>query len=196
MQLKGLWGIVDVEDCVNAVRFLIQQGDVNPGRTMIRGGSAGGFTALCALVFHDVFKAGASYYGVSNLELLAKYTHKFERRYLNWLVGPYPEQRELYIQRSPIHHLEGLSCPVIFFQGLEDPVVPSNQTDSIVQAIQSKGLPVAYLAFEGEQHGFRQSQNIQRALEAELYFYSRVFGFELPEIVGRVPIKNLDELEG
>ena len=144
-----------------------------------------------SLTFHDLFKAGASYYGISDLEALAHDTHKFESRYLDRLVGPYPEQRELYRARSPIHFTERLSCPVIFFQGLEDRVVPPNQTERMVAALRSRGIPVAYLAFEGEQHGFRQAGNIKAALDAELYFYSQVFGFELAEPLPPIAIENL-----
>ncbi len=190
-RLNGNWGIADVEDCVAAARYLIDQGKVDKKRIAISGGSAGGYTVLCTLTFHDLFKAGASYYGISDLEALARDTHKFESRYLDRLVGPYPEQRKLYRVRSPIHFAERLSCPVIFFQGLEDRVVPPNQTERMVQALRRNGIPVAYLAFEGEQHGFRQAANIKVALDAELYFYSRVFGFELAEAVAPIPIDNL-----
>jgi dipeptidyl aminopeptidase/acylaminoacyl peptidase len=139
---------------------------------MISGGSAGGYTTLCALTFHDFFKAGASHYGVSDLEALAKDTHKFESRYLDLLIGPYPERRDLYMERSPINHSDRLSAPVIFFQGDEDRIVPPDQTEKMVAAIRAKDLPVAYLLFAGEQHGFRKAENIKRTLDAELYFYS------------------------
>src|SRR5437016_9605041 len=155
------------------------------------GGSAGGLTTLCALTFRDQFKAGASHFGVSDAEALAKETHKFESRYLDNLIGPYPERRDLYIERSPIHFTDKLSCPVIFFQGLEDKVVPPNQAETMVEALRQKGVPVAYVAFEGEQHGFRRAENIKRALDGELYFYSRVFGFELADEVAPVAIQNL-----
>ena len=158
---------------------------------MIDGGSAGGYTTLCALTFRDVFKAGASYFGVSDLEALELDTHKFESRYSNGLIGPYPERRDLYIERSPIHFAEKLSCPVIFFQGLEDKVVPPNQAELMVDALRKKGVPVAYVAFDGEQHGFRRAENIKRSLDGELYFYSRVVGFELADKVEPVPIENL-----
>ncbi len=190
-RLNGQWGIADVEDCIAAARYLIDQGKVDEARVAISGGSAGGYTVLCALTFHDLFKAGASYYGISDLEALAHDTHKFESRYLDRLVGPYPEQRELYRARSPIHFAERLSCPVIFFQGLEDRVVPPNQTERMVEALRSRAIPVAYLAFEGEQHGFRQAANIKAALDAELYFYSQVFGFELAEPLPSIAIENL-----
>ena len=190
-RLRGTWGIVDVDDCVNGARFLAARGDVDANRTVIDGGSAGGYTTLCALTFRDYFKAGASYYGVSDLEALELDTHKFESRYTDGLVGPYPERKDLYRQRSPIHFTDGLSCPLIFFQGLEDKVVLPNQAEMMVDALRQKGLPVAYVAFEGEQHGFRRAENIKSALDGELYFYSRVFGFELAEAVEPVTIENL-----
>ncbi|MDX6531461.1 MAG: hypothetical protein QOH41_3751 [Blastocatellia bacterium] len=190
-RLNGAWGIVDVDDCVNGARFLATRGDADGNRLMIDGGSAGGYTTLCALTFRDQFKAGASHFGVSDAEALAKETHKFESRYLDNLIGPYPERRDLYVQRSPIYYAERLSVPVIFFQGLEDKVVPPNQAETMVEALRQKGVPVAYVAFEGEQHGFRRAENIKRALDGELYFYSRVFKFELADAVEPVPIENL-----
>ncbi|HXM36524.1 MAG TPA: prolyl oligopeptidase family serine peptidase, partial [Pyrinomonadaceae bacterium] len=190
-RLKGNWGVVDVDDCVNGARYLVEHGAADGERLMISGGSAGGYTTLCALVFRDTFKAGASHYGVSDVEALAKDTHKFESRYLDGMIGPYPERRDLYIERSPIHFTDCLSCPLIFFQGLEDKVVPPNQAEAMVEALRAKGLPVAYVAFPGEQHGFRQAKNIKRALDGELYFYARVFGFELADEVEPVQIENL-----
>ncbi|MBN1812827.1 MAG: S9 family peptidase [Anaerolineae bacterium] len=190
-RLEGQWGVVDVDDCANGARHLAERGQVDGDRLIIRGGSAGGYTTLCALTFRDVFKAGASYYGVGDLEALAKETHKFESRYLDRLVGPYPEERDLYVARSPINFTDRLSCPVIFFQGLEDQVVPPNQAEKMVDALRKKGVPVAYLPFEGEQHGFRRAENIRRTMDAELYFYSRIFGFELAEAVEPVKIENL-----
>jgi dipeptidyl aminopeptidase/acylaminoacyl peptidase len=190
-RLNGQWGIVDVDDCVNGARYLVARGEADGNRLAITGGSAGGYTTLCALTFRDVFKAGASHYGVSDLEALDEDTHKFESRYSSSLIGPYPERRDLYRARSPIHFTERLSAPVIFFQGLEDKIVPPNQAEMMVAALRAKGLPVAYVAFEGEQHGFRRAENIKRALDSELYFYSRVFGFELAEAVAPVPIENL-----
>jgi dipeptidyl aminopeptidase/acylaminoacyl peptidase len=190
-KLNGQWGIVDVDDCVNGARYLVERGEVDGDRLAIRGGSAGGYTTLCALTFRDVFKAGASHYGISDLEALAKDTHKFESRYLDRLIGPYPERQDLYFERSPIHFTDRLSCPMIIFQGLEDKVVPPNQAEKMVEAVRAKKLPVAYLAFEGEQHGFRKAENIKRVLEAELYFYSKVFGFKLAEAVEPVMIENL-----
>ena len=190
-RLNGQWGIVDVDDCVNAALHVVEEGLADGERLAIDGGSAGGFTTLAALAFRDVFKAGASYYGVSDLEALAEDTHKFESRYLDGLVGPYPEARDLYRERSPINHTAGLSCPLILFQGLEDRIVPPDQAESMYQAVLSKGLPTAYLPFEGEQHGFRRAENIKRALDAELYFFSRVFGFEPAGDIDPVDIENL-----
>ncbi len=190
--LKGRWGIVDVDDCANGARHLVNQGRVDGARLAIRGGSAGGYTTLSALTFRDVFQAGASHYGVSDLELLARDTHKFESRYLDGLIGPYPERRDLYLERSPIHHLASLNTPVIFFQGLEDEVVPPAQAEVMVEALREKGVPVAYLAFEGEQHGFRRAENIQKALDAELYFYGRIFGFSPADAIEPIEIMNLD----
>jgi dipeptidyl aminopeptidase/acylaminoacyl peptidase len=190
-RLKDTWGIVDVDDCANGARYLVERGEVDGNRLMITGGSAGGYTTLCALTFRDRFKAGASHYGVSDCEALAKETHKFESRYLDGLIGPYPERADLYRERSAIHHVDRLSCPVIFFQGLEDKVVLPNQAEMMVEALRAKGLPVAYVPFAGEQHGFRRAENIKRALDGEIYFYSRIFGFELADEVEPVQIENL-----
>jgi dipeptidyl aminopeptidase/acylaminoacyl peptidase len=189
-RLAGKWGITDVDDCANAARYLTERGPVDKERIAIRGGSAGGFTALAALAFRDIFRAGASYYGVSDLEALVKDTHKFESCYLDGLIGPYPERRDIYQERSPIHHVDGLSCPVIFFQGSDDKIVLPNQAETMVDALRRKGVPVSYLIFRGEMHGFRKSENIRRALEAELYFYSRIFGFEPAEPIEPVKIEN------
>ena len=191
-RLNGRWGIADIEDCVNGAKFLVARGDVDGNRLAIRGGSAGGYTTLAALTFTDVFKAGASYYGVSDLEALALETHKFESRYMDSMVGPYPEMKNIYEERSPIFHTDLLSCPVILFQGLEDKIVLPNQAEMMVDALNSNGIPVAYIAFEDEQHGFRKSENIQRTLDAELYFYSRIFGFDAKDIEEPVFISNLD----
>ena len=175
--LQGTWGIVDVEDAVAAAEHLAREGFVDAGQLAIRGGSAGGYTTLAALCFHDVFQAGASHYGVADLSALAADTHKFESRYLDGMVGPYPEAKATYDARSPIHHTDGFSVPLIVLQGSEDEVVPPAQSEMIVDALAAKGIPHAYLLFEGEQHGFRMAENIVRALEAELWFYGRVFGF-------------------
>ena len=179
-RLDGNWGIVDVDDCVNGARYLAEQGLVDGARSVITGGSAGGYTVLAALTFRDVFRGGASHYGVSDPAALARDTHKFEARYLDSLIGPYPEREDLYRERSPIAHVESLSVPMVFFQGDEDMVVPQNQTEMMVDALRKKGLPVGYLLFSGEQHGFRKAENIKRALDAELYFYAvNVFGIGL-----------------
>ena len=190
-RLKGQWGIVDVDDCVNGARYLVERGEVDGNRLAIDGGSAGGYTTLAALAFRDVFRAGASHYGVSDLRALAQHTHKFESRYLDSLVGTYPEREDLFLERSPINHIEGLSCPLILFQGLEDRIVPPSQAELMFEAVKARGLPCAYIPFEGEQHGFRRAENIRRALDGELYFYSRVFGFELADPVEPVEIENL-----
>ena len=168
------------------------EGKADPARLVIRGGSAGGFTTLAALTgYPDVFKAGASYYGVSDLEALLHDSHKFEARCLDILVGPYPAMKALYEARSPMHAVDRLACPLILFQGLEDKVVPPNQSEMMADALRRKGRPVAYLAFEGEQHGFRKAENIIRSLEAELYFYGAVFGFAPADRIEPVPIDNL-----
>ena len=190
-RLKGRWGIVDVEDCANGARYLAERGEVDPERLIIRGWSASGYTTLAALTFRDTFKAGASYFGISDLEALAKETHKFESRYLESLIGPYPERRDAYLERSPIHHTERLSCPMILFQGLDDKVVPPNQAELMYGAVKAKGLPVALITFEGEDHGFRKAENIKRTYDAELFFYAEVFGFELPDPVEPVEIANM-----
>ncbi|HEX2175519.1 MAG TPA: S9 family peptidase [Nocardioidaceae bacterium] len=187
-QLKGRWGVVDVDDCVAAARWLAEHGRVDGDRLCIRGGSAGGFTTLAALAFHDIFSAGANHFGVADLEALTQETHKFESRYLDGLVGPYPQRRDLYVERSPIHHIDSFDTPLAVFQGLEDAVVPPAQSEMIVDALRAKGVPVAYLPFEGEQHGFRQAGNVRRALDAELSFYAQVFGFALPAEEGIAPL--------
>ena len=169
--LRGQWGIADVEDCAAVCRFLAERGDVDPARLCIRGGSAGGFTTLAALANEDVFAAGASYYGVADLAALAADTHKFESRYLDGLIGPWPAARDVYADRSPINHVDSIDCPLIVFQGLEDEVVPPAQSEMIVDALRARDVPVAYHTFAGEQHGFRQAANISAALDAELAFY-------------------------
>jgi dipeptidyl aminopeptidase/acylaminoacyl peptidase len=166
------WGIVDVNDAVNGAKFLAERGSIDPKRAVISGGSAGGYTVLAALAFRDFFQGGASYYGVSDVAALARDTHKFESRYLDWLIGPYPETEARYRERSPVFHADGLSKPVIFFQGDEDAVVPPNQTEVMVEALRRKGNPVGYFLFSGEQHGFRQADNIKRCLDGELAFYA------------------------
>ena len=173
--LAGAWGIADVEDTQHAIRYLTEQQMIDPQRCLIRGGSAGGYTVLSALTFTDTFQAGASLYGIGDLETLAKDTHKFESRYMDSLIGPYPERRDIYLQRSPIHHAEGLNCPVIFLQGLEDKVVPPNQAEMMVKLLEEKGIKVAHVTFPDEGHGFRKANNIIHAMESELAFYRDVF---------------------
>jgi dipeptidyl aminopeptidase/acylaminoacyl peptidase len=193
-RLDGRWGIVDLDDCVNAALHLAREGEVDGRRLAVRGGSAGGYTTLCALTFRDIFATGASYYGVSDLETLATDTHKFESRYLDRLIGPYPRDKEVYRQRSPIHFAERVRVPVILLQGLEDKVVPPSQAEVFVEALRAKRVPFAYLTFEGEQHGFRQAPTIRRAIEAELWFYGRVLGFEPADRLDPVPVENGDRL--
>jgi len=190
-RLNSQWGVVDIDDCVNAAKYLVNIGEVDGDKLAIRGGSAGGYTTINALTFRDIFKAGASYYGISDLEVFVQDTHKFESRYLDTLIGPYPERKDLYHDRSAINFLEKLQTPMILFQGLEDKIVPPNQAELIVEALRKKGKPVAYMPFDGEQHGFRQAKNIKRSLEAELYFYSRIFGFEPADLIEPVFIENL-----
>ncbi len=191
-RLKGKWGVVDVDDCCNGALFLANEGRVDRRRLAIRGSSAGGYTTLASLAFRpEVFHAGASYYGLADLERFATDTHKFESRYLTSLVGPYPERRDLYYQRSPIHFMDNFRCPLILFQGAEDRVVPPSQSEMMFEAMRARRLPVAYLLFRGEQHGFRQAKNIRRGLEAELYFYSRVFGFRPADPIEPIAIENL-----
>jgi dipeptidyl aminopeptidase/acylaminoacyl peptidase len=188
-ELLGEWGVVDVADCLAAVRHLTARGLVDPARTVIRGGSAGGFTVLRALLAEDTpFAAGADHFGVADLEALARDTHKFESRYLDRLVGPYPAERERYVERSPVTHLDRLDRPLIVLQGSEDAVVPPSQSEAVVAALRARGRPVAYLLFDGEQHGFRRAENIRRALDAELSFYAQVLGFALPEAEGIEPV--------
>ncbi len=177
-RLRGQWGVLDTDDCIAAARHLAGTGEADGERLAIRGGSAGGYATLCALVFHDEFATGASYFGVADTETLATDTHKFESRYLDSLIGPYPERADLYRERSPIHFVERLRSPVILFQGLEDEVVPPSQAETMVAALKRNGVPHAYLAFEGEAHGFRRAETEIRCLEAELYFYGRILGFD------------------
>jgi dipeptidyl aminopeptidase/acylaminoacyl peptidase len=190
-RLIGQWGVVDMDDCVNGARYLVQRGLADGDRLAISGGSAGGYTTLCALTFRSIFKAGVSRYGIGDLEVFARDTHKFESRYMHSLIGPYPERKDLYYDRSPINFTDRLSCALILFQGLEDKIVPPNQAELMYQAVYKKGLPVAYLTFAGEQHGFRKAENITRMLEAELFFYSKIFAFNLADPVEPVEIKNL-----
>ncbi|MGH9073896.1 MAG: alpha/beta hydrolase family protein, partial [Acidimicrobiales bacterium] len=190
-RLQGMWGIVDVDDCVNAALHLVERGDVDRERLAIRGGSAGGYTTLCALTFRDLFTAGASYYGVADAAALAADTHKFESHYTDGLIGPWPEAADLYRERSPLFHTDLLSCPLIVFQGLDDPVVPPNQAEALVAALAERGIPHAYLAFDGEQHGFRRAETVRRCLEAELSFYAAVLHFDLADPIEPVVIEGL-----
>jgi len=190
-RLNGNWGIVDVDDCCNAALYLVKEGLADPNRLAIRGGSAGGFTTLACLAFKDVFQAGASHYGISDLEAMTKETHKFESRYLDSMIGPYPERKDIYYERSPINFVQNFNCPIILFQGDEDEIVPPNQSQLMFDAVRAKGIPAAYVLFEGEQHGFRKADSIKRALEGELYFYSKIFEFDLADEIEPVKIENL-----
>lgn len=190
MRLKGNWGVVDVDDCINAARYLVARGMVDRNRVSITGGSAGGFTVLLSLTKRDFYNAGASHYGVGDLELFVKETHKFESHYLETLVGPYPERADLYRDRSAVRFADHLRCPVIMFQGLEDKVVPPSQAEAFVAACQKKGLPYAYITFEGEQHGFRREKNLRRSIEGELNFLAQIYGFETADDIEHVKIAN------
>jgi dipeptidyl aminopeptidase/acylaminoacyl peptidase len=183
--------VVDVDDCVHAARHLVDRGQADPARLAIDGGSAGGYTTLCALAFRDVFAAGVSLYGLSDLVVFVGDTHKFEARYLDSLIGPWPEREDLYRARSPIHAVDRISRPIAFFQGDEDKIVPPNQSELMVAALRRNGIPVAYVLFAGEQHGFRKAENIKRALEGELDFLSRTFGFQPADAVEPLEIENL-----
>ncbi len=191
-RLYGNWGVLDVEDCASAARYLVARGAIDGARLAIRGGSAGGYTTLMSVTFTDMFRAGASHFGISDLVALTKHTHKFESRYLDQLIGPYPEAEATYLARSPLYCPDRIECPMIFLQGLEDKACPPAQSEKMVEVLKAHGIPVAYVSFEGEQHGFRQAKNIRRAFEAELYFYCRIFGLPLPEGVAPVEIANLD----
>ena len=189
-RLNNNWGIRDADDCCDAAQHLVKMGMADPKRLIIKGGSAGGYTVLCALTFHQTFSAGASYYGIGNLESLLSDTHKFESHYLDRLIGPYPENKREYETRSPINYVEQLNCPVIFFQGTEDKVVPKEQAEKMFSALKNKGIPVAYVPFEGEQHGFRKAETIQQALDSEFSFYAKIFGMPVkPDI--QLHIENL-----
>lgn len=188
---KGRWGVVDTADCIAAARCLVERGDADGDRVAIMGGSAGGFTTLSALTFEDFFATGASYYGLSDLIAFDETTHKFESQYNRWLLGPYPDEAEKYRERSPASAADALSAPVLLLQGLDDKVVPPAQAEIMVEALRRQRVPFAYIAFEGEGHGFRQAENIRRAHEAVLYFYSRVFGFEPGGELGPIEIENL-----
>ena len=190
-RLYGNWGIVDVNDCVNAALYLSTKGLADPERLLIVGRSASGFTALCALTFRDAFRCGTSYYGISDLEALAADTHKFELHSLERLVGPYPERADIYIARSPIHHVEQIECPIAFFQGLEDKVVPVSQTMAMVEALKRKQIPVACVLFIDERHGFRRAETIKKVLESELSFYAQILGFRPADNVQPLSVEGL-----
>ncbi len=190
-RLKGQWGVVDVDDCINAAKYLVSQGLADENKVAIEGGSAGGYTTLAALAFRDYFKAGASLFGLSELEIFAKETHKYESRYLDGLIGPYPAERDLYIERSPLFKARNISVPVIFFQGDEDKIVPPNQAELMFEAVRAREIPTAYVLYPGEQHGFRKAENIQRTLEGRLYFYAQVFGIALADDIPALEIENL-----
>ena len=190
-RLNGNWGIVDVDDCCNAALFLVSEGLADPNRLAIRGGSAGGYTTLACLAYRDVFKAGASHFGLSELEFFATETHKFESRYLHSLIGPYPERKDIYYERSPINFVQNFKCPIVLFQGDEDKIVLPNQSQLMFDSVRARGIPAAYILFEGEQHGFRKAESIKRSLEGELYFYSKIFNFELAEDIEPIQIENL-----
>ena len=190
--LQGTWGIDDVDDCVYGARYLVDKGVVDGNRLAVRGGSASGYLTLAALTFRDTFDAGCALYGISDLEIMTLETHKFESRYLDGLIAPYPAGIDIYKERSPLHHIESIDAPLILFHGLEDKVVPPNQSEMIYDVLKAKGVPVAMVLTEGEQHGFRQAANIKRTLDGESYFYSRIFGFDLADPVEPIPIANFD----
>lgn len=195
-RLNGQWGVVDVDDCINAARHLVAQGLVDRDRISITGGSAGGYTTLLSLTKRDFYNAGASHFGIGELELFVRETHKFESHYCDTLIGPYPERADLYRDRSAIHFADRMRCPVILFQGLEDKIVPPDQAEIFVEMCKAKKLPYAYVAFEGEQHGFRQDKNIRRSFEGELYFLSQIFGFDTADRIEPVKIENFKPRPG
>lgn len=194
LSLNEAWGLKDVEDCVAGASYLSKHGEIDSKRLIITGSSAGGYTTLCALTFTDIFKAGASYYGIGDLEALARDTHKFESHYLEQLVGRYPDEADKYKERSPIHHVDQLSCPVIFFQGAKDKVVPPEQAQAMVSALENKNMPVAYVLFANERHGFRQAQAIRDSIDYEHAFYCRVFGIQPTELLKQLEISNAEKL--
>lgn len=195
-RLEGEWGVVDVDDCVNGAAWLVERGLVDGNKLAIRGGSASGYTTLCAVTFRDTFSAGTSYFGIGDLETFETQTHKFESRYTGSLVGPYPERKDLYHDRSPLNFTERISCPVLILQGAEDRVVPPAQAEQIVDALWEKHLPHAYLLFAGEDHGFRAAENIIRSFEAELSFYGQIFGFEPADPIEPIVVEFLEPAAG
>jgi dipeptidyl aminopeptidase/acylaminoacyl peptidase len=190
-ELNGNWGVVDAEDVIAAVRYLVDTKRADPKRTAISGGSAGGYTVLVALSSSDVFRAGADYFGVSDMTALARDTHKFESRYLDSLIGPLPQAQSTYDSRSPLNHLDGFKAPVIVFQGADDPVVPPNQSERIVQALRERHVPVAYVLYPGESHGFRKPETIINSLQAELSFYGQVFKFTPADQLPALTVEGL-----
>jgi dipeptidyl aminopeptidase/acylaminoacyl peptidase len=190
--LRGRWGEADVTDCIDAASYLAGQGEVDPERIWIEGGSAGGYVVLCALsIYPGVIAAGVSYFGVADMETFAETTHKFEARYLDTLIGPYPERADLYRERSPVHHVDRIDRPLLLLQGLDDRVVPPSQSEIMVEALRRKGIPYAYLPFEGEGHGFRRSESLERSLEAVLAFVGRIFGFKPADDLRPLEVANL-----
>ena len=191
-RLRRQWGVVDVNDAINGARHLVEQGLVDGNRTIVRGGSAGGFTTIAALAFRDYFKAGSSHYGISDLEYWDRETHKFEAHYCQSLIGPYPEERARYRARSPIHRANEISVPMLIFQGLYDKVVPPNQSKFVAEALRARNVPVSHIEFEGEAHGFRRSETNVRTHETELAFFGQVFGFEPADDLPPLHIDNLE----
>ncbi len=192
-RLNGQWGVVDLQDCVNAAHYLVEEDEADPDRLVITGGSAGGYTMICALTFTDVFAAGTTYFGIADLEQFGGgETHKFELQYEHTLIGPYPERADLYKARSPIHFTDRITTPMLVLQGADDRVVPPSQAELIVAALQERGVPHAYLLYEGEGHGFRKAENIVGSLEAELSFYAQVLGFEPSGPIRTLAIEHLD----
>ena len=191
-RLEGEWGVVDLDDCVNGARGLVAEGLVDGERLAIRGGSASGYTTLCAVTFSETFGAGTSYFGIGDLETFIAQTHKFESRYLDRLVGPYPERKDLYHARSPLNFTDQISCPVLILQGAEDRIVPPAQAEQIVDALFEKRLPHAYLLFPGEDHGFRSAETIVRSFDAELSFYGQIFGFRVAAQIDPIVVEFLE----
>ncbi len=194
--LYGEWGVKDIEDAVNGALYVAEKGLVDPDRLLIRGGSAGGFAVMASMTRYDIFAAGANYFGVSDMEMFVQDTHKFESRYFDLLVGPYPEKRALFAERSPINHIGQLKSPMITLQGADDKIVPPSQSELIFDALKENGVPTAYLLFEGEGHGFEKAETRKRAMEAELYFYGQVLGFRPADIIEPVTIYNHPSAEG
>ena len=194
-RLQGRWGIVDAADCIGGAQAMAERGLADPDRLVISGGSAGGFTTLRVLTTSEVFAAGVSSFGIGDLEALARDTHKFESRYLDGLIGPWPKDKETYRERSPIQHVDQLRAPLLLLQGADDPVVPLSQAELMADAVRRKGLPVALIVFEGEGHGFRRSENIESAARAELYFLGRVLGFTPADELPGIAIENLDDVD-